>query len=324
MRRQTFYNPPAASWNVSAKRSNVRAAGRPQDENHLAGPHLPQHQRGRGCGAGGCCIRRSAANRRRRGIAARRRRSATGRVDRFLTVCREVRLVLFQTIQRRGASGRDAGAVLLIIIAARASYRSHLRTAWLFGLGACRRLGSRRRIGGRCRSRGLGGRGGLGGRNWRRLRFGRGRGCLGFGRGRGFDGTHRCLAARREARHVLLQAPQRRLAAGRDAGAMGLVIRAALGSDGAALCIGRSLRMGRGGRDERDDHHRRPERRRASQRVEHLNKSLLSTPELPSHRSKSEKLDRKISRVGSFSFSSSTASGLLLSCKSQRAFSRTK
>ena len=291
MRRQTFYNAAAAGWNVSAKRSNVLAAGRPQNENHFAGPHRPQHQRGRRCGTGGCCIRRSAANRRRSGIAARGRRSATGRVDRFLTVCREVRLVLFQTIQRRGASGRYAGAVLLIIIAARASYRSHLRTAWLFGPGACRRLGSRRRIGGRCRS---------------------------------FDGTHRCLAARREARHVLLQAPQRRLAAGRDAGAMGLVIRAALGSDGAALCIGRSLRIGRGGRGEQDDRRRRPERRRTSQRVEHLNISLLSTPELPSHRSKSEKLDRKISRVGSFSFSSSTASGLLLSCKLQRAFSKTK
>jgi hypothetical protein len=60
---------------------------------------------------------------------------------------------------------------------------------------------------------------------------------------------------------------------------MGLVVRAALGSDGAALFIGRGLRIGRRGGGEQDNHCRRPKRRHTPQRVDHLNKSLLLTLE---------------------------------------------
>lgn len=84
-------------------------------------------------------------------------------------------------------------------------------------------------------------------------------------------------------RHVLLQALQRRLAARRDAGAMGLVVRAALRSDRAALGVGRGLRKRRRRRSEQDCRHRCPARRRTPQRVDHLNKSLLLTLEPPLH-----------------------------------------
>ena len=51
LRGQTLYDAAAAGWNAAAKRANVAAACRPQHEKHLAGPHRPQHQRGRRGGA---------------------------------------------------------------------------------------------------------------------------------------------------------------------------------------------------------------------------------------------------------------------------------
>jgi hypothetical protein len=119
------------------------------------------------------------------------------------------------------------------------------------------------------RSRGLGGR--LG-------RF-RGRGGVslggsgrrfGLGFSRCFDSANRSLARRREARHVLLQALQRRGASRRDAGAMGLIVRAACGSDRAALCVGGCLRKYRCCKREDHTRQQRVTCRRMSQRVEHF------------------------------------------------------
>jgi hypothetical protein len=62
---------------------------------------------------------------------------------------------------------------------------------------------------------------------------------------------------------------------------MGFVVRTALGPDGAALRIGRGLRMGRDRRSQQDGCHRRPKRRCMLQRIDHLNKSLLLMQELP-------------------------------------------
>jgi hypothetical protein len=56
---------------------------------------------------------------------------------------------------------------------------------------------------------------------------------------------------------------------------MGFIIRAAFGSDRAALRIGRRLRQRRCRYREYDGRHRRSKRQRGFQRVDHLKKSLL-------------------------------------------------
>jgi hypothetical protein len=42
--RQALHDPSAAGFDASAKRANIAATRRPQDENLLAGPQRPQHQ----------------------------------------------------------------------------------------------------------------------------------------------------------------------------------------------------------------------------------------------------------------------------------------
>ena len=96
--------------------------------------------------------------------------------------------------------------------------------------------------------------------------------------------AHRALAARRQARHVLLQALQRSLAAGRNAGAMRDIIRAALRLDGVALRLAGRLRMRRRGSRPNRRHHQRPKGCGARQRADHLNKSFSLSPQPPLQR----------------------------------------
>ena len=151
---QTLSDAATAGGNAPAKRANISTTCRPQHEQFFAWPHRPQHQRrlgGRGrCGAGRSC--RSAACRGRCSSAARG-------VDGLLTAAREFRLVLFQALQRRGAPGRHAGTVFLIVGATRAADRCNLGLARFFSRCAGRRLGG-------SRSRRCGGWGRLG--VWRR------------------------------------------------------------------------------------------------------------------------------------------------------------
>ena len=146
---------------------------------------------------------------------------------------RKLGLVLFQALQRRCAAGRNARADLRIVGAAGAADRGNLRAGRLLRGRRLRPLA--RRISA-LRSLQPQAAADLAGAGFSRL--GRRR-CR---RGRRFDGAHRALATRREARHVLLQALQRSLAARRHAGAMRHVIRAALRLDGVALRLARRLR----------------------------------------------------------------------------------
>ena len=168
---------------------------------------------------------------RRRGAGRRRRGAAAGRVDGLLAACRNFDL-FFSRHCSAAAPPVGTLAQSSVVGAAGAADRGNLRTA---------------RLPGRC------GRGSLGSvppalrrparrPGWpeaRRPFLGASAGsvlglCGGFrlasalGSAGASDGADRALAARGEARHVLLQALQRRHAARRDAGAMRFIVRAAL------------------------------------------------------------------------------------------------
>ena len=226
---------------------------------------------GRRCrGSGGCCGRTARC---------RRRAAAARGVQGLLARRRDFCLALFQAAQRRFAAGRHAGADFWIVGAARTADRGNLRAAWLLGAGGRRSRGSGS-LGRRCGC----GLSRLGrGSSRRRLRLGscsrfrlrlRSRRSLRLGRGRRFYRAYRALTCSGKARHVFLQALQRRFAARRHARAMGDIIRAALRPDGAALRVGRGLRKCRHGNREHDCRHRRNNRRATCQRVDHLKKSL--------------------------------------------------
>ena len=145
LRGQTSHDAATADRNARAKRAHISTTCRPQDEQLFARPHRSQHQRRRSCRG---CARTGGRSRCRR-AACCGRCAAAGGVDRLLAGWRDFRLVLLQTLQRRGASGRHAGADLLIIGAARTANCGNLCAAWLFGRCACGGLAS-------CRCRGFG------------------------------------------------------------------------------------------------------------------------------------------------------------------------
>ena len=233
--REALHEPAAAGGDAGAKRAGVEAACRPQHEQFFARSHRPKHQYRRSRSARRAGRRLGSWN---SGAVSRRWRGMVAHGSHgLLASCRDSRLVLFQALQCRGTTGRHSGANPRIVASARATDRGNVRIARLAGRGRCLRSG--RALGSRPgRSRGrlfLGCNGRL------RLRLCRSCRWLGPGFRRSSDGAHGALTTRREARHIFLQALQRRHSAWRNAGAMGLIVGAAFGTDRATLGIRRGL-----------------------------------------------------------------------------------